>query len=266
MLVIATVLSLVTAVAATIVYAKVDANRPLTTTPSTTPRSTETTRPPVSEPSGPTTSRAPENLSQEDLTKKVGASVRLLETLDEAGRPVQGTAFVVGTFGGQTYLATSYALVKASTHSPAPKLTLGGRDATLWTWQENRDLALLVLPGSIETLPWANGVPKQGDKVWVGGAGQKLSVGIVTGASDDAIDHNVFIDDVRQGAPLVNQKGEVVGIASRVYNSDGHGTDTVFVAIPIKAICERVLRCGGGNTSADAATTTAPKGTTTTAG
>jgi hypothetical protein len=266
MLIIATMLAVFTAFAATVIYATVDAGRPLPTAPTTapTPNTPHTT---LAAPPGPTTTRAPQDLSQEDLAKKVAGSVRVLNTLNEAGQPVTGTAFVVGTFNGQTFLVTSFSLVRAATRSPGPPITLGGREVTLWTWEESRDLALLVTGTQIESLPWAPEPPKPGEKVYVGGAEQRLSVGIVTGVTGEGVDHNVFIDDVRQGAPVVNQKGEVLAMASKAYNPGGRGTDTVFIAVPIKLTCERVLRCGTGNTSPTETTpTSTPNPSTTTRG
>src|SRR5262249_10565537 len=158
--------------------------------------------------------------------------------------------FVVGTFGGQTYLLTSFNVVRASTKNPGPGISLdGSRNATLWTWQEDKDLALLVVSGSIESLPFLSGVLSVGQKIFAGGAAQKLAPGVVNSVSDVGIDNNIFMDDVKQGAPLVNQKGEVVGMASKVYNPNGTGTDTRFTGVPIRAACDRVLRCGSGNTT-----------------
>lgn len=266
MLFIATLLAAITALAATVIFANVDAKRSLTapTVPTTVADPTATTTP-VTEPA-PTSTRPPEILSAEELAAKVGATVRLLRTLDRQGQPVQGTAFVVGSFGGQTMLVTSFALVRASTRTPSPDILLGDRNqkATLWTWQENRDLALLVVGGSIESLPWATEAAKAGDRIYAAGAGQKVTPGVVSGIGDVAIEHNIFIDDVRQGAPLVNQKGEIVGVASKVYNPNGKGTDTLFIAIPIRQVCERLLRCGGGNTTPGETTPAASTATTTT--
>lgn len=261
MLMIATVLAVVTALIATFVWANVDSRRPLAT-PTTIPSEdqNQSSLPPVTQP-GVTTTSVPERLSEDELGRKVSATVRPVKTLDEAGRPVQGTAFTVGTFSGQTGFLTSFNLVRASTRLPSPGITVGDRQATLWTWQENRDLALLVVGGSIESLAWASAPPAANDKVWVQGAGQRLTVGIVTGVSEAGIDHNVFIDDVRQGAPMVNQRGEILGMASKVYDPAGKATDTLFVAIPIRAACERMLRCGGGNTAPSESTSS---GTTTT--
>ena len=257
MIVIAGILAVIAAFVTTYVWASVDAGReiavdnPIVETvppPPTTASNDEPTS---------TSSTLPEILNESDLAKKVAGSVRAVQTLDEAGQRVEGTAFVVGSFGGQTYLLTSFAVVRANTKSPGPGITLNSNQrATLWTWQEDRDLALLVVPGQIESLAWAGLPPQKGEKIWAGGAGQKLAVGVVLTASETAIDHNIFVDDVRQGAPIVNNRGEVLGMVSRVYNPNNRGTDSLYTAVPIRIACERMLRCGGGNTSAAAPATT----------
>ena len=241
---------------ATLVYATIDAGRPIAGGPTTLPSGPTESTPSVAITEPQTTStKVPENLPPEALTAKVSASIRLVKTLDEEGRPVEGTAFVVGSFGGQTLLLTSLALVLASTRAPAPTIMLGDtRQATLWTWQESRDLALLVIPGSIESLPWvdAAGTPKPGDRLFTVKDG-KLVTGVILNSSLTGIEHNVFVDDKLQGAPLVNQKGEVLAMASRAYNPDGRGTETVFTGVPIALACDQVVRCGQGNTSASSA-------------
>ncbi len=272
MLFIAGLLAAITALVATVIYANVDAKRILTapTVPATEFDPTASTAPAATVEPAPTTSRVPEVLSPEEMASKVGATIRLLRTLDPQGQPVQGTAFVVGSFGGQTMLVTSFALVKASTRTPSPDILLGDRNqkATLWTWQENRDLALLVVGGAIESLPWATEPAKAGDRIFVAPAGQKITPGVVRATSDASIEHNIFIDDARQGAPLVNPKGEIVGMASKVYDPNGKGTDTLFIGVPIRLVCDRLLRCGAGNTTpgetTPAATTPAATTTTTT--
>lgn len=261
MIIIATVLALVVAFVATYVYAEIDSNKSERTT--TTVAQTEITLSPTVPPDQTTTTV--KQLTEEELDKKIAASVRAVQTRDPAGQPSNGTAFVVGSFGGQTLLLTSFEVVRANTRAPGPGITLdGGRQATLWTWQENKDLALLVIGGAVESLPWASVAPKAGDKLYAGGAGQKASVGAVQGVSESGIEHNIFVDDVRRGAPLVNRNGEVLGMASKVYNPDGRGTDTLFTGIPIRAACERMLRCGGGNTTPEGSVTDGPSGSTTT--
>ena len=254
-------LAAVVSFVATLVYATVDAGRPIARGPTTVPGGpTETTpRVQIIEPET-TTTKVPENLPPDALARKLAASVRPVKTLDEAGQPLEGTAFVAGSFGGQTLLLTSLAVVRAGTRAPAPTITIGDdRQATLWTWQEGRDLALLVIPGNIESLPWANAssAPKPGDRVFSLKDG-KLATGVVLGSSPTGLEHNIFVDDKLQGAPLVNQKGDVLAMASRDYNPDARGTETLFVGVPISFACEQVLRCGEGNTTPSSTALTSP--------
>lgn len=225
------------------------------------------TAPPPSEPPGPTTTKPPEILTPDGIAKKAAPSVFSVSSLDEAGRPAEGSGFIAGSFGGQTFLLTSLAVVRAATRIPGPEIVVrnGGTElkATLWTWQEDRDLALLVVGRAAPSLSWADENPptKVGDKVYVvpGGAGGAPVPGVLTAVSPTAIQHNVFLDPRRQGAPLLNDRGQIVGMASLAYNPGGAGTETIFFAVPIGAACDRVLNCGGGNASIPT-TTVAPTG------
>lgn len=206
----------------------------------------------------PTTTR-PEIFSVEALAKEVGPSIWSVSTLDEAGRPVEAAAVVAGSFGGQSFLLTPLAVVRASTRVPGPQITVrnGGASAvaTLWTWQEDKDLALLVISRSAPPLAWAadNTDGLVGSKVYVAPPGAPLAPGVVSGVAPDGIRHNVFVEGNRQGAPLINQAGEMLGMVSRDYNPGGVGTDRIFVAVPVRLACEKVLAC---NTKGPEAPTT----------
>ena len=208
----------------------------------------------------PTTTKTPD-LSPEALARKVAPSVWSVSTLDEAGRPVEGSAFVAGASGGQTLLLTSLAVVRAGTRAPGPTIVArnGSRsvDATLWSWQEERDLALLTIPGAAPVLRWAEAPPDPASSpsVYGAAAGGGITPGAVSAVSPAALQHNIVTDDRSQGGPLLDPKGEVLGMLSRDYNPGGAGTDRLFFAIPVKTACERVLRCG---------TETRPRSTSTT--
>jgi len=85
----------------------------------------------------------------EQLLEVVSPSMWFVVSRDEAGAPSVGSAFVVASDSEQSFLLTSYNTVRAVTRQPAPALTVrkGGEEvsATLWTWDESRDLALLVM-------------------------------------------------------------------------------------------------------------------------
>jgi S1-C subfamily serine protease len=228
-----------------------------------------------------TTTTKVEVLTPEGVAKKAAPSVWGVSSLDDAGRPVDGSGFVAGSFGGQTYLLTSLSIVRAATRIPGPDITVrnGGTElkATLWTWQEERDLALLVIGRTAPPLAWADSTPapKAGDKVYVvAGAGGGAVPGALASTSPASLQHNIFIDAGRQGAPLLNDRGQILGMASLSFNPTATPADTTFYAVPIAAACEKVLSCGTGNnlvpttvpgdTSTSATTTTTARGSTTT--
>ena len=227
------------------------------------------TAPPTTEQAAPTTTK-PEVLTPDGISKRTGPSVFSVSSLDENGRPVEGTGFVAGSFGGQTYVLTSFSLVRAATRIPGPEIVVrsGSSDirATLWTWQEERDLALLVTSRTIASLTWAEEDPpaKAGDKVYLVAAGGGPVAGVLSAVSPTSIQHNIFVDERRVGAPVLNERGQVLGMASLGLTPPGVvPPPDAFFAVPIAGACERVLNCGGGNASVPS--TVAPTGLNATA-
>lgn len=188
----------------------------------------------------------------EALVEKVGPSLFFVSTQDEAGQPSVGSAFAVASDSEQTLAVTSYTTVRAATRAPAPKVTVRQGDAEvpaeLWTWQEDRDLALLVIgKGSIPKLPLAGDPVKTGERLFaisgLGSAGGAISQGFVADLSGAGIQHDAAVGPAFQGGPLVNSEGEVVAVATRAYSPLGFATDDVYFAPLVSAACERVLKC-----------------------
>lgn len=201
------------------------------------------------EPEVTTTTRP--DLSLDSMDRKLRPMVFSVTTLDAAGQPSQGSAFAAGMTERQTLLLASLAVVQAATRAPGPSVMVEGEGysgpATVWTWQESTDLALLVIPkGSLAALPWAEPgrAARAGDQVFVVAA-DRVSPGIVSTISASSLQHNVFVDDPMRGAALVNIRGEVLGIASAVFAGGGVPTDTAFFGVPIREACVSVLSCPG---------------------
>jgi S1-C subfamily serine protease len=200
---------------------------------------------------GETTTTTKPDLSPEALAAKLEPSVWSVETLDSAGQPVGGSAFLAGSSGDQGLLLTSLSAVEASTREPAPEITVRGATftgkANLWTWDEGHDLALLVVQRGTAPVPeWVGDNPplKEGDKVFAVGGGGRVTQGAVLRLAPDNVEHNIVIDDGLRGGPLVNVKGEVVGVASALYAAGGVPVEGSYAGVPIRTACAAVLKCG----------------------
>jgi S1-C subfamily serine protease len=93
-------------------------------------------------------------------------------------------------------------------------------------------------------------VLKTGQRIFalsgLGAAGAAVSQGFIADVSSAGIQHDAAIGSAFQGGPLVNDKGEVLAVASRAYAPLGFGTDAVFFGVPIRTACEKVLKCPDG--------------------
>jgi S1-C subfamily serine protease len=196
-----------------------------------------------------------EGQTLEALIKKVEPSTFFVTTLDEAGQPSVGSAFAVASDSAQTLLLTSYTTVKAATRQPGPPVRVRKGNAeirsTLWTWDEGKDLALIVLgQGGVPTLSFAPEQVRPGERVFalsgLGGAGGSVTQGFVADVSSAGVGHDAAVGQAFQGGPLVNSEGSVLAVASRSYAPLGFTSDQVFFAPFIRSACERVLRCAGG--------------------
>jgi S1-C subfamily serine protease len=194
-----------------------------------------------------------------DLLQKAQPSVFFVATLDQAGAPSVGTAFVVFSDTQQSFLLTSFTTIQAATVQPAPKITLRKQgqddvDATLFTWDEKHDLALLtVAQPNLPALNWiaADAPPKIGDRLFaisgLGSTGASITQGFVADVSTDGIQHDVPIGTQFQGGPIINSDGEVVGVASRTYSPLGFNPQAVYFAPLVRLACDSVLKCPEGN-------------------
>ena len=149
--------------------------------------------------------------------------------------------------------------MRAATHQPGPQVFArhGGDDekAQLWTWQDDHDLALLILQKANQPrLDWGSDSPKTGDRIFaasgLGAAGGSITQGLVADVSSAGILSDAQVGQAFQGGPVINSNGEVVAVASRSYAPLGFTTDGVFFSVPIRSACDRVLRCPSGTPNA----------------
>ena len=189
-----------------------------------------------------------------ELLEGAAPSVFFVSTLDEAGQPSVGTAFVLFADSERSYLLTSFETVRAATAQPGPGIEVrqGDRelDVELSAWDEARDLALLTaedapnLPAIGVADPSALDV---GDRVFavsgLGADGGALTQGVVADVAGNGIQHDAPVGPQFQGGPLLDADGQLVGITSRRYAPLGFLPDAVFFAVPVREACAELVQC-----------------------
>ena len=199
------------------------------------------------------------------LPATAGPSVWLVETLDDSGRPVVGSAFAVTGHEGGTALVTSLSVVRASTAGPSPAIELVKADqrivAELWSWDEESDLALLVVDLPIPVLalaPPAVRTAALGTRVFAmsgfGGQGASASPGVLIDQSASGLQHTAVIGTFFQGGPLLGGSGQVVGLATASFRPFGDTTGAIGTSPSIDHLCASLLRCADDTTGAVAVT------------
>lgn len=185
------------------------------------------------------------------LLEKVGPSIAYVQGVDAANQPAGGSGFVVTSNDKESWVMTNFHLIAGAAASKSPvKVRLGNavRDGTIWTWDEGRDLALLILKvGGLPVLEWSNGETSIGVQVWaIGSAPGKLqseaAQGHLLDTSADGLLTDAHVPTGASGGPLLNNDGKVIGVLSVNYAPDGYPASSGW-AVPIRLSCQKVLRC-----------------------
>ena len=89
-----------------------------------------------------------------------------------------------------------------------------------------------------------------GDRVFavsgLGSLGASLTQGFITDVSDSGVQHTAPVGQAFQGGPLLTTDGKVLAISSRSYAPLNFTSDGVWFAPYVRAACQRVLQCPGG--------------------
>jgi S1-C subfamily serine protease len=192
-----------------------------------------------------------------DLIKKVAPSMFFVHTLDANGQAAVGSAFVIASDPDQSLLITSFNTVSAATKKPGPDLFVRQAQqdtkVTVFTWDEQNDLALIVLPkGNLAKLDAAPSTPPPvvGSRIFavsgLGAQGASVVQGSVTDVSASGLQHSAGVGQQFQGGPLVNTDGQVIGVASRTFGPLNFVSDTVWFAPPVQLACNKILKCPNG--------------------
>ncbi len=189
-----------------------------------------------------------------NLPAATGSAIWTLQTVDEEGKPVVGTAFAVTGHEGGTALVTSLSLVRSATLEPSPGITLvkGSirNEATLWSWDEEHDLALIIVDVELPTLSLA-AAPAQLDSIGArvfamsgtGSQGATASPGVLLDQSALGVQHTAVIGDLFVGGPIIDSEGLVVGVVTNEYVPLGIEPGAVALMPDIPSVCSRILRC-----------------------
>lgn len=193
------------------------------------------------------------------IIKQVGPSVYFVHTLDAAGQPSVGTAFVISSTSAQSLLLTSYTTVTAATHAPGPQVYVSKGDngtetpVTVRSWDPQYDLALLILPkGGLTpvTVAPSSPSPQPGDRLFavsgLGSAGASLAQGTVIDVSSSGMELDAPVGTPFQGGPVVNESGQVFAVGSRSYAPLGFSSQGTYFLPFVEAACNKVLSCPGG--------------------
>lgn len=200
-----------------------------------------------------------------DLIKKVGPGTdatlvqKLLPKAERAVYQISCGDSVGSGFGIEIQLSesaksegfkgavlTNYHVIRNCTFEGSfVKVSQKGRNlgGDVWDWDEENDLALLLTIGEVSTLKPASAKPKRGDYVMALGSPYGLegsvATGIVSNLDSDSILTDAAIDPGNSGGPLVNSKGELVGI-----NAWGwEGSKGNSHAIKPGVVCRNILVC-----------------------
>jgi len=166
-----------------------------------------------------------------------------------------GSAFTVYSDARETFLVTSYRLVAtAEGGAVAAARVFLPRSAPVEVgvhgYDRDLDLAVLVAGGGpLPVPPWRppeESVPL-GDGMFaigVAGADTPAAVaGTVAGVGPRALVADLPLNAFLAGGPIVDGAGRVVAVASLDYAPFGRVPGELRYAVPVRLLCERLLRC-----------------------
>lgn len=185
------------------------------------------------------------------LLEKVGPSIAYISGTGADGAPASGSGFVVTSNSKESWVMTSFRIVAGSAAAKSPvRIRLGkaDREATVWTWDERRDLALVILnTGNQPVLEWEKADPPIGSPVWAIGTGlgrfqAAASQGFLIDNARDGMLTDAAVAVSSSGGPLLSSAGKVIGVLSTSYAPEGFPASQGW-AVPIRLSCQKVLRC-----------------------
>ena len=184
---------------------------------------------------------------QPDLPKVAGAVQPSVFTI-RSPKGV-GSGFVLRSGGGRSTLVTNYHVVEDAWLAPNRVVSVtngGGRlTGTITRVIEDQDLALVEVAAEVPALSRATTPPKVGDPVLAIGSplglGGSASSGIVSAVRTGALQFSAPVSPGNSGGPVVDRRGQVLGVATSKLVIDG--AEGLSFAIPIDSVCLALQVC-----------------------
>ncbi len=180
----------------------------------------------------------------EDVAAEVRDSVFTVRT--EFG---QATAWVIRSVGGVSTLITDYHVVAGVWRQGGLSVEVvrgsGTFHGTIRQVSIAEDLAAIEVDAAFPPLDVATARPDVGEPVLVVGSPfgyqRTVATGVVSANRPRFIQFSAPVSPGDSGAPLVNDRGEVLGVVAR--KVFGTGAEGLSFAIPIQTVCRTVVTC-----------------------
>jgi len=160
-----------------------------------------------------------------------------------------GSGFVLRSIGGRSTLVTNFHVVEDAWLTPDRKVSVEneGRQlqGTIQRVIEDKDLALVEVPGELPALEKATTAPKVGDPVLAIGSplglGGSASSGIVSAVRSGTLQFSAPVSPGNSGGPVVDRRGRVLGVTTSKLVASG--AEGLSFAIPVDAVCAALQVC-----------------------
>lgn len=182
-----------------------------------------------------------------ELAERVERSV--FTVADVGSGAVAGSGFVVRGKGGRSLVVTNFHVVSDQWLAGQSSVALRQADQTFFgnilRVSEAADLAVISVPQRFPSLQLADTSPVPGDTVLVIGSPLGLegtvTTGVVSALRGSYLQFSAPISPGNSGGPVVNEAGEVVGVATEKFV--GPGVEGLSFAVSVETLCGSVLSC-----------------------
>ena len=147
--------------------------------------------------------------------------------------------------GYDTAIITNHHVVEECTFTDGPNSSISQGSKTykakLWSWDPDRDLALLFMTGELKRLVAAPEASVGDPVIAIGspfGLEGSVTTGIVSRIEDDWYQTSALINPGNSGGPLLDREGRVLGINTLSVGGGGSG---IGAAIRLKVTCKVIF-------------------------